>query len=94
MEKRVSTTPPAIRHDEIVAAVAELKAEMRAMRADLLRVEGVAKVINDTVNGAGGHAEQISNWRRDGKWLAVALVSLGSFGSLVLGKLIDAWPWS
>jgi len=90
----MSTRPPAVRHDELIAAVAELGAEMREMRHGLTRVEVAIESLNKTVNGEGGHAEQIRNWRRDGKWIAGALVALGSFGSLVFGKLIDTWPWS
>jgi hypothetical protein len=89
----MSGRPPAVRHDELIAAVAELSAEMRATRADIKRVEDSLTALNATVTGEGGHAEQIRNWRRDGKWVAGALVALGSFGSLILGKMIDTWPW-
>lgn len=82
----MGTRPPATNHSEIIAAVAALQAEMAAMNGGVARIESKVDAMSATVNG---HHEQISNWKRDGKWLASALLGLGAIGAFFAAAMRD-----
>jgi hypothetical protein len=96
----MGTQPPAIRHEEIIAAVAALTERMAEVQRDIGRVErdvrrgfadvnGNVAALSEIVTGKGGHDDQIKAWRRDGKWVAAALTALGALGAAVLSRVFE-----
>jgi hypothetical protein len=76
----MSTRPPAVTTYELIATVAALTTEVRTLN-------GTVASLQQTVSG---HNQQISDWKRDGKWLGAALTGLG----VLLGGVVSvAWDW-
>jgi hypothetical protein len=85
------TGQPAVRHEEIIAAVAMLTERMEAVLKNQERMEEKIDKIDETVHGDGGHAEQLATWKRTGKLLGFALTGLGAIGMAWLNWFLAHW---
>ena len=83
MSARAATT-----NAEIIAAVATLTAQLDEAARTANRMERKLDAIETTVNGAGGHTEQRAAWKRNGKYLGVALTGLGAVGMTFLNWVL------
>jgi hypothetical protein len=82
----MAARPPATSHAEIIGAVAALQEQVAHLVESVGRLEGKVDSMSATVTG---HNEQITEWKRDGKWLARALVGLGIIGGFVASFVRD-----
>lgn len=82
---------PAIRHEEIIAAVAVLTERMEHVLENQEQMATKLDRIDKTVHGEGGHAEQLAGYRRMGKMLAFALTGLGAIGMAMFQWFLAHW---
>lgn len=77
---------PATSHAEIIGAVASLQTQVGTLVDSVNELKGEVHRLNTAVSG---HHDQIANWKRDGKWLASALVGLGAIAAFFAAVLRD-----
>ena len=65
---------------QLIATVSALTTEVRTLN---LTVAALQQTVS-------GHNQQISDWKRDGKWLGAALTGLGVMAG---GVVSMAWDW-
>lgn len=76
----MSSRPPATTTLQLIATVSALTVEVQTLT---LTVASLQQTVS-------GHNQQISDWKRDGKWLGAALTGLG----VMAGGLVSmAWDW-
>jgi hypothetical protein len=75
---------------QIIAAVATLTAEMKAVNDGIARVEAHLTTLEGKVTD---NDDWIKARKRDGFWLSGALIGLGSIGAWVLNKVAAAFGY-